>query len=66
MKIEKLPSGTYRVRKTVDKKPETSKSTRSAETYYDRFENDHINMIAHGDWTLGTYIVKVFLSLIET
>lgn len=35
--------------------PETSKSTRSAETYYDRFENDHINMIAHGDWTLGTY-----------
>lgn len=35
--------------------PETSKSTKSAETYYDRFENDHINMIAHGDWTLGTY-----------
>lgn len=35
--------------------PETSKSTKAAETYYDRFEDDHINMIAHGDWTLGTY-----------
>lgn len=35
--------------------PETSKSTKSAQTYYDRFENDHINMIAHGDWTLGSY-----------
>ena len=35
--------------------PETSKSTKAAATYYDRFENDHINMISHGDWTLGTY-----------
>lgn len=35
--------------------PETIKGTTSAKTYYDRFENDHINMIAHGDWTLGTY-----------
>ena len=35
--------------------PETSKSTSAASTYYDRFENSHINMIAHGDWTLGTY-----------
>lgn len=37
--------------------PETSKSTKAAETYYDRFENEHINMIAHGDWTLGTYTI---------
>lgn len=35
--------------------PETSKSTKAAATYYDRFQNDHINMISHGDWTLGTY-----------
>lgn len=35
--------------------PETVHGARSAETYYDRFENDHINMIAHGDWTIGTY-----------
>lgn len=35
--------------------PETSKSTKAAATYYDRFENEHINMISHGDWTLGTY-----------
>jgi len=35
--------------------PETSIGTNSAKTYYDRFENDRINMISHGDWTLGTY-----------
>lgn len=35
--------------------PETKIGTESAKTYYDRFENDHINMISHGDWTLGTY-----------
>ena len=35
--------------------PETVKSTKSAKLFYDRFENDHINMIAHGDWTIGTY-----------
>ena len=37
--------------------PETIKSTKAAATYYDRFENDHINMIAHGDWTIGSYRV---------
>lgn len=35
--------------------PETKIGTESGTTYYDRFENEHINMIAHGDWTLGTY-----------
>lgn len=35
--------------------PESKKGTDSARTYYDRFENEHINMISHGDWTLGTY-----------
>lgn len=35
--------------------PETKKGADSGRTYYDRFENSHINMIAHGDWTLGTY-----------
>lgn len=35
--------------------PETAANTESAAAYYDRFENDHINMIAHGDWVLGTY-----------
>lgn len=35
--------------------PETVIGANSATTYYDRFENDHINMISHGDWTIGTY-----------
>ena len=35
--------------------PETSKNVESAETYYDRFEDDRINMISRGDWILGTY-----------
>ena len=35
--------------------PETIANTESANMYYDRFENDHINMISHGDWVLGTY-----------
>lgn len=43
--------------------PETSKSTKAAATYYDRFENDHINMISHGDWTLGTYKIATMHDL---
>lgn len=35
--------------------PETSKSTAAGALYYDRFHNEHINMISHGSWTLGTY-----------
>ena len=35
--------------------PESKIGTESGTAYYDRFENDHIRMIAHGDWTLGTY-----------
>ena len=35
--------------------PETSKNIEAAETYYNRFENAHINMISRGDWVLGTY-----------
>ena len=35
--------------------PETSAASEAASVYYDRFENSHINMIAHGDWVLGTY-----------
>lgn len=35
--------------------PPTKKGAASAATYYDRFENEHINMISRGDWTLGTY-----------
>lgn len=35
--------------------PKTVKGEKSAATYYNRFENDHINMISHGDWTIGTY-----------
>ena len=37
--------------------PETKHGEAAAATYYDRFENDHINMISHGDWTLGTYAI---------
>lgn len=43
--------------------PETIKSTKAAATYYDRFENDHINMISHGDWTLGTYKIATMHDL---
>ncbi|MBO5816129.1 MAG: phage DNA encapsidation protein [Bacteroidales bacterium] len=35
--------------------PETVANSEAASMYYDRFENDHINMISHGDWVLGTY-----------
>lgn len=35
--------------------PETAANTEAAQMFYDRFENDHINMISHGDWVLGTY-----------
>lgn len=35
--------------------PETSKNVEAADTYYDRFENDRINMISRGDWVLGSY-----------
>lgn len=35
--------------------PETAANTEAAEMFYDRFENDHINMISHGDWVLGQY-----------
>ncbi len=35
--------------------PPTKKQAEAAETYYDRFENDKINMISHGDWMIGDY-----------
>ena len=35
--------------------PETTKNIEAAETYYNRFENAHINMISRGDWVLGSY-----------
>lgn len=35
--------------------PETAANTEAAEMFYNRFDNDHINMISHGDWVLGTY-----------
>ena len=35
--------------------PETAANSEAAAMYYDRFENDHINMISHGDWVLGSY-----------
>lgn len=35
--------------------PETAANSESATQYYDRFENEHINMISHGDWILGSY-----------
>lgn len=35
--------------------PETIANTESASMFYDRFENEHINMISHGDWVLGNY-----------
>lgn len=40
--------------------PETARNVEAAETYYDRFENDRINMISRGDWTLGSYRVAPY------
>lgn len=40
--------------------PETSKNVEAAATYYDRFENDHINMISSGDWVLGSYNIASY------
>lgn len=36
---------------------ETSKNAEAAQTYYDRFENNRINMITRGDWVVGSYNV---------
>lgn len=46
--------------------PETSKGVEAAELYYDRFEDDHINMISHGDWTLGTYKIASVSQLMKS
>lgn len=40
--------------------PETAKNVEAAETYYNRFEDDRINMISRGDWILGTYNVAPY------
>ena len=40
--------------------PETARNVEAAATYYDRFENDRINMISRGDWTLGSYKVAAY------
>lgn len=40
--------------------PETQKNLESAETYYNRFENNRINMISRGDWILGSYNIAPY------
>lgn len=40
--------------------PETAKNIESAEVYYNRFENDRINMISRGDWILGDYQIAPY------
>ena len=40
--------------------PETTKNVEAAAAYYDRFENDHINMISTGDWVLGSYKIAPY------
>ena len=40
--------------------PETTRNIEAAATYYDRFENDRINMISRGDWTLGSYKIAPY------
>lgn len=40
--------------------PETAKNVEAANLYYDRFENDRINMITRGDWVLGNYTVAPY------
>lgn len=34
---------------------QTEKQKQADDTYYARFENEHINMITRGDWTIGQY-----------
>lgn len=46
--------------------PQTSMQAESAATYYDRFENDRINMITHGDWILGDYPIATESLLHQT
>lgn len=62
IKLRELKRGlnVYRNKKGVPRivlyyTPETAANSEAASMYYDRFENDHINMISHGDWVLGTY-----------
>lgn len=38
----------------------TSTNLDSAAQYYDRFENNRINMISRGDWVLGSYNIAPF------
>lgn len=38
----------------------TTKNIEAAATYYDRFENDRINMITRGDWVLGSYNIAPY------
>lgn len=46
--------------------PQTSVQAESADVYYDRFENDRINMITHGDWILGQYPIATESQLYQT
>ena len=38
----------------------TAKNIEAAETYYNRFEDSHINMISRGDWVLGQYNIAPY------
>ena len=40
--------------------PQTEKNLEAADTYYNRFENDRINMITRGDWILGSYNIAPY------
>lgn len=40
--------------------PETANNVEAAATYYDRFENNRINMISRGDWVLGSYNIAPY------
>lgn len=46
--------------------PQTAMQAESAAAYYDRFENDRINMITHGDWILGDYPIASESQLHQT
>ena len=40
--------------------PETAKNVEAADVYYNRFEDEHINMISRGDWVLGSYNIAPY------
>ncbi|MCQ2088076.1 MAG: hypothetical protein MJZ37_08470 [Bacilli bacterium] len=62
IELRKLNRGITAIRSTkneyriiIEYCEQTRKQLEADETYYSRFDNDHIRMITKGEWTLGQY-----------